>query len=102
MYNAYLQSKVWADRRYRVLRRDNNRCLGCNWTPTFKPEFKYLHIHHLTYDRVFYERLEDLVTLCKDCHKRIHKELECFLGKVIALNLERSSSVMPKLLQERT
>jgi 5-methylcytosine-specific restriction endonuclease McrA len=31
-----------------------------------------LHIHHLTYERLGEERLEDVEVLCRDCHDKIH------------------------------
>ena len=33
----------------------------------------FLEIHHLTYENVYNEKLEDLATLCHDCHTMIHE-----------------------------
>lgn len=30
-----------------------------------------LDVHHLTYDRFGREELDDLVLLCRDCHKEV-------------------------------
>ena len=32
-----------------------------------------LHVHHRTYDNIFRETLDDLTTLCEDCHEAHHK-----------------------------
>jgi 5-methylcytosine-specific restriction endonuclease McrA len=64
-YEAYLQSPHWKRLRRRVLERDQCRCRRCNSKTR-------LQIHHLTYIRIGKELLEDLLTLCNDCHKRAH------------------------------
>jgi hypothetical protein len=30
-------------------------------------------VHHLTYERVGYEDLDDLVSVCEDCHETVHQ-----------------------------
>jgi len=65
-YLAYLQSPEWRAIRQRVLDRDDHKCRTCGST-------KILQVHHLTYKRLFHERLSDLVTLCKQCHMALHK-----------------------------
>lgn len=36
-----------------------------------------LHVHHLSYKRLYHERLSDLQVLCKHCHlKGVHKQLD--------------------------
>lgn len=64
-YHEYLRSTVWKKKRQRVLKRDRHRCTRCGST-------KNLQVHHLTYDRIFRERLSDLTTLCAKCHMREH------------------------------
>jgi len=65
LYNAYLGSSNWAGKRRTILDRDNHKCRFCD-------EREGLHIHHLTYKRVFAERAEDLLTLCDSCHGKAH------------------------------
>jgi len=65
-YKLYLQSDEWAERRLRILRRDNYTCRICSSTTN-------LHVHHLTYDRKYNESDYDLITICKDCHEIVHE-----------------------------
>ena len=63
-YYMYLFSKEWKARRTLVLSRDNYKCTSCG---------KKAHsIHHLTYKNIFNEPLEDLTSLCKSCHEKVH------------------------------
>ena len=32
-----------------------------------------LHVHHFTYDNIGNEKEEDLILVCEDCHKKLHK-----------------------------
>jgi hypothetical protein len=63
-YRTFLQSDFWQDVRRRVLARDNGRCRVCD-----APE--RLEVHHRTYDHHGAENLflNDLTTLCHDCHE---------------------------------
>ena len=65
-YYTYLLSKEWKLIRKKILSRDGNRCQWCG-------DYHSLHIHHLTYDRVYHEDLDDLITLCSQCHENYHK-----------------------------
>lgn len=60
-YRAYLQSSSWKALRQRVLIRDGFECL-CGAPAT--------EVHHLSYERFGSERLEDLVSICKECHSQ--------------------------------
>lgn len=64
-YRDYLETPEWKEKRLLVLARDGYRCMVC----TAK---KFLDVHHKTYDRLFKEPLEDLVTLCRRCHSKFH------------------------------
>lgn len=66
-YKKYLMSEYWQSLRKEILEKDHNRCVICG-------RKENLNVHHLTYDHLGdkdKERL-DLVTLCRDCHKRVH------------------------------
>lgn len=66
-YKYYLQSNDWDLIRNFRLSEDNHTCQRCG--------IKYgLQVHHLTYERVGSEYIEDLITLCGDCHKWIEKK----------------------------
>lgn len=64
-YDLYLRSPLWGQKREGALRRDGYRCRLCN-----SPD--NLNVHHRTYERRGYERLDDLTTLCRDCHAKHH------------------------------
>ena len=66
-YKEYLQSDTWKAKRKAVLIRDGLRCQLCGHE-------KNLHVHHVTYDRIYDEDLDDLITLCSDCHSGLHKK----------------------------
>lgn len=65
-YELYLTSDHWRELRQKVLERDGHACSQC-------PVRARLHVHHLTYERMGRERLDDLVTLCEDCHRKVHR-----------------------------
>src|SRR5262249_39716457 len=85
-YAAYLKSAKWKKIRYAVLKRDGFTCSKCGG------KFN-LQVHHLTYDHIGEELLEDLKTLCRDCHTFQHKgEL---IIKLIELCCQRFLSQPP-------
>ena len=67
-YQEFLGSEYWHNVRKLVWKRDKYRCLRCE-------SEKNLQTHHITYEHHFEEHLylEDLETLCKDCHEKEHK-----------------------------
>lgn len=64
-YHEYLDSPEWLHRRDAVLARDYY-CRNC--TVNLSRE-----VHHLTYARIYRERLSDLVGLCRACHRLAHE-----------------------------
>lgn len=64
-YHNYLKTTVWRNKRKSVLKRDKRICQHCGAK-------KRLQVHHITYVNVFYEKLDDLITLCRSCHEREH------------------------------
>jgi hypothetical protein len=65
-YLSYLQSDEWNELKNKIIDRDKH-CKLCGSTSN-------LEIHHLTYDNLYEENLEDLQCLCNRCHENIHKE----------------------------
>lgn len=61
-YQTYLASREWALKREAVRERSNNTCEVCHKAPMQA-------CHHLTYARIYNERLEDLQAICDNCHK---------------------------------
>ena len=70
-YLKYLNSDAWAKKRDMVLRRDNYLCQACLVN-------RATQAHHLTYSMLGREPLFDLIAVCAECHKEIHKEHERF------------------------
>lgn len=80
-YQAYLYSDKWKAKRHKVLHRAKYKCERCK-------KKQATQIHHLTYKRIFNERLSDLQAVCSSCHMRIHsirtpKKVSVF-GRVLA------------------
>ncbi len=65
-YTEYLQSREWQKIRGERLDFDGRRCTLCSFETG-------LQVHHLTYDFVGQERIEDLRTLCEECHQDQHE-----------------------------
>ena len=61
-YKRYLASREWATLREAVRKRAGNACERCDILPMQV-------VHHLTYERIGHERLEDLQAICKPCHE---------------------------------
>lgn len=66
-YNIYLKSEHWKQRRLKALKQANYTCSCCGVNNN-------LQVHHLTYANVWNEQDEDLLVVCRSCHKRIHKK----------------------------
>lgn len=64
-YQAYLCSREWSILKREVKRRSGGMCERCRQNP-------HECTHHLTYERKYAERLEDLQALCNKCHDFIH------------------------------
>lgn len=77
-YDEYLHSPQWLSLRERVLRRDKYRCTV---TGKAREPGDPLQVHHLTYDRIGCESLDDLVTICRSQHKQIHAQRREAAGK---------------------
>ena len=65
-YEHYLGTGQWQEKRKLVFKRDNYQCQKCGTG-------KNLNVHHITYENLYNEEIEDLTTLCKPCHEKIHK-----------------------------
>jgi len=62
----YLQTDDWNQIRLHILKRDNYTCVMCGRNGG------RLYVHHKTYQRWSKEHLNDLITLCYNCHEEIH------------------------------
>ena len=66
-YLTYMNSEQWRYTRQKRIDLDGGRCVMCGaWTA--------LEVHHLHYKNLGHENIvKDLVTVCADCHKKIHR-----------------------------
>jgi len=64
-YQEYMASREWGKLVHTVRQRANGECERCYLGP-------HKHTHHLTYERLGAERLEDLVGVCDACHEYLH------------------------------
>lgn len=64
-YMRYLRSPEWRAHRERALAAADHRCQRCG-----APD--ELEVHHLSYDRLGFERPQDLQVLCNPCHALEH------------------------------
>lgn len=69
-YSSYLQSTAWHDLRQKVLTRDNRTCRNIHCDRPAE------QVHHVTYERVGCEDLDDLVSICRACHAMAHYRRE--------------------------
>lgn len=64
-YYEYLKTEAWQEQRAKIFRRDGFQCVCCGAA-------KNLEVHHITYKNLGAEEKSDLVTLCGDCHEKVH------------------------------
>lgn len=65
---VYLRSDHWQEIRAKALASSNFCCQGCSAT-------KKLQVHHLTYNTLGSETVDDLMVLCDSCHSLSHELL---------------------------
>jgi len=64
-YNAYMNSNEWRKKRQERLTLDGYQCQMCG-------SKDHLEVHHVSYERLGKETMDDLITLCFTCHNKIH------------------------------
>lgn len=67
-YHSYIESIEWEARRNEYFKTHPKQCIGCGCTQD-------IALHHLTYENLGYERDEELVPVCCECHQIIHNFL---------------------------
>jgi len=63
-YIEYMKSDAWREKRGLVLERSGGKCEKCG--------FEACDVHHLTYERLGNESMDDLQALCLKCHWTAH------------------------------
>jgi hypothetical protein len=64
-YGDYLLSPHWLAFKDRFFAARKRRCFACR-------KRQGIELHHITYNRIGAERLDDVVPLCGRCHDRVH------------------------------
>ena len=64
-YQKYLKSRHWQRTRNMKMARVGHRCEKCGAKAT--------EVHHKTYKRVGAEKQTDLLAVCRECHRKLHK-----------------------------
>ena len=67
-YYDYIKGAVWSNRRELYIDHYLGKCQLCGKKPIT------LQLHHVNYNRVGVEALDDLKLICKPCHTRQHNE----------------------------
>ncbi len=82
-YNEYLNSKHWALLRQQYIPKDM-KCSMCH------NKCDSLQLHHLTYMHIGNEKADDLLPLCENCHKLIHKVPKENIKSELYVNTKKS------------
>lgn len=69
-YDNYLKSEHWSDVKQRYKSSKLNRKKLCKMCY----RDLRLDLHHITYKRIGQERLQDLLQICRECHKIVHRK----------------------------
>ena len=64
-YDRYMRSTAWKTKRAEALDHYGHTCTLCGQT-------EKLHVHHLHYQSVGQEKMEDLTVCCQGCHYKLH------------------------------
>jgi HNH endonuclease len=81
-YRQYLRSEGWKLRRQVALDRAGGFCEDCGARESFE-------VHHRTYKRKGNERPEDLVAVCRRCHKERHRGKRTLLDLIVLALVRR-------------
>lgn len=78
-YDGYMKSEEWAAKRDERLRLDDRHCVMCGRADGITRKGKpVLQVHHVSYKNLGHEPMEDLVSLCAGCHRKIHRYYKRF------------------------
>ena len=66
IYQNYIASDKWKEKRVLALERDNYLCQKCKIKSASD-------VHHLSYENLGNENLNELLSLCRECHLEIHR-----------------------------
>lgn len=97
-YKKYITSKEWKEKKEKLFDLRGKECEQCGYTHR-------LHVHHLTYENLGYEKMDDLQILCYQCHMSKHdKYFEKFVLKIPPLKkgeIRLTADLLAKLRTEK-
>ena len=94
-YNRFYHSKEWKKLRTEALERDNYLCVECLKNGKITPADTVHHIKPLRIDQTGAEDLNNLETVCRACHNRLHRERSQSLKKKNAnIKNQKSKNIM--------
>ena len=64
-YIDYIKSPKWEAKKQELFKEKGKKCELCGST-------KHIHVHHLTYERLYDELIIDLQPLCRTYHEKEH------------------------------
>ena len=64
--NKYYRTKHWGKTKEKRLKKDNYTCQKCGKKADI--------VHHKTYENLYHEKMQDLISLCYKCHYEQHKK----------------------------
>lgn len=88
-YERYINSKAWRDVRQKY-RADSTRYQDC-WSCMAPANSVQIHFHHLHYNSLMHETLDDIIPLCVECHKNLHHKYDIAKAKKRSLSLKKFS-----------
>lgn len=88
-YNIYMNSKAWREKR-KEYQQDQSRYQNC-WSCNEEPKTVIIQFHHLHYDTLGSESLDDIIPLCMSCHKNLHTKYNIAKAKKPSLSLKKFS-----------
>lgn len=68
-YKTYIRSNEWQIKAYYAKRKAGYKCHDCGKVGSVTT----LDAHHLTYERLYKELLQDVIALCRKCHNKRHE-----------------------------
>ena len=94
-YNRFYHSKEWKKLRLEALERDHYLCIECLKNGKITPADTVHHIKPLRIDQTGAEDLNNLETVCRACHNKLHRERSQSLKKKNAnIKNEKSKNII--------
>lgn len=71
-YIQELKDKRWKDKSFQIMKRDGFKCALCG----SKHNLQVHHIEYIKGKKAWEHPTSVLITLCEDCHKKVHSDLQ--------------------------